>query len=450
MPWLDTARDWAVRHDERRLARDPTASAERAGVVAAGWAIAKIAAVAVSGPVLAPLVGIWAARNTRLINEAVARYPAFLDAVLRGDVPARVARLPVSGRYFIASDLHRTVPGTIDLPGRHGTRELYEVVLEHYGQHCWTLVENGDVEDFWMVGGSTYGSFYDVTRLAAATLPRRRGEAIRLKLFSEHLRRIVANNAGIYERINALFHEPGRYVRLIGNHDDVYADERMVDELRAVHEGLEVLDFLVLDGEDGAVGVVTHGHHVDTWNAPRFAGLGKFGTWMGSTLNDLPFLAVSPGIPTVQEADRLLSGAQPNVLTTVSRVFGANRNLYSVDEVRMLASFRSHWAEGADPILILGHTHLPLAHPHHPDEPVVWDRYLNCGSGVTPGVVTGIEWVGGTDGSGKGTEVHLIAWHWADPSTPDEAVVAQRDGRGVARRILQPGSPLPVLRPVPG
>ena len=42
---------------------------------------------------------------------------------------------------------------------------LYPTVLRGYADDGWHLIENGDVEDFWMVGGSTWGTVYDLARL---------------------------------------------------------------------------------------------------------------------------------------------------------------------------------------------------------------------------------------------------------------------------------------------
>ena len=50
-----------------------------------------------------------------------------------------------------------TTHGTVGWPGHQHARELYEAALDFYAADEWGLIENGDVEDFWLAGGSTYG-----------------------------------------------------------------------------------------------------------------------------------------------------------------------------------------------------------------------------------------------------------------------------------------------------
>ncbi len=77
---------------------------------------------------------------------------------------AAVDRAPAADRYVITSDLHRGPAGTNDWPGLQDTTALYAALLDWYGDQRWSLVEDGDVEDFWMVGGSTYGLVYELGR----------------------------------------------------------------------------------------------------------------------------------------------------------------------------------------------------------------------------------------------------------------------------------------------
>jgi hypothetical protein len=276
-------------------------------------------------------------------------------------------------------------------------------------------------------------------------------------VYVEHLRRIVDNNAGIYARIDDGFHREGRYHRLVGNHDDVYLDEAMVAALGEVHEGLEVVDFLVFDDDATqpavAVGIATHGHHVDGWNAPWMSGLGKLGTWMGAALLDAP-LVDNPGMPAPSETDTLLGGRLPDVLTRVNRWLGANLDLYSVDEVLLFDAFRAHGGHpvGAaiedGPLLLLGHTHLPLSRPVEPATRASWERYFNSGSGIYFECITGLEWDGSTDPAAP--EVRLVAWRYADRDDEiDPASIVAWDGdRAVVREVLdriEPGETLGVV-----
>src|SRR5262245_43271942 len=151
MTWLSRVADAADRWDDRRAARAVGVGEQplTPGPVAATWATCKLAAVGLAGPIGVPIVAAKAATNTAEINRRRASYPAEIERVLRGEptaIPAgRVLRLPAGARYFISSDLHRSVRGLADWPGTQNTKALYEVALEHYGGAGWSLVENGDV-----------------------------------------------------------------------------------------------------------------------------------------------------------------------------------------------------------------------------------------------------------------------------------------------------------------
>ncbi|MFN8040213.1 MAG: hypothetical protein U0Q07_13460 [Acidimicrobiales bacterium] len=458
--WWTTAAAIAARADRGRRARrlhvDAAALAGVAdpepGAVASGAAALKLALIGLGGLVGGPVVGRVALRNNEAVTDLAWQYPGLVADLLAdrsiegGDEArrarplfARVQRASAAGRYVITSDLHRGPAGTNDWPGLQDTTSLYGALLDWYGDGGWGLVEDGDVEDFWMVGGSTYGVVYEVGRWLGHAWRGRSGRRLLRAVYAEHLRRVVDHNAAIYERIQDRFHAHGRYHRIVGNHDDAYLDEDVAARLAEVHPGLDVLDALVLDGPDGGVGLVTHGHHTDAWNAPGRAGLGKLGTWLGSTVGDAPFTGGNPGRPTADATRRLLSGEQPSTLTEVSTLFGANRHLYSMDEVVLHDAWTAHFGD-AGPWLVLGHTHLPLDRPADPRGRRSWDRYVNAGCGVFHGMLTAVEWDGAAGpGDGSAPAVSLVAWHWADGSTPDAAVVAEVDGRPVARRVLRRG-----------
>lgn len=418
--------------------------ADGVGGVPEAWASVKLGLLAIGLPVVAGTLGVTAARATRAIRERIERWPGELAALEVG--AAGVAARPASGRLVITSDLHRAPPGGADVPAAQGTVAIYEAMLEHYAADRWVLVENGDVEDFWISGGSAYGVAYEWAKARAG---RRWSSA---DVYREHLARTIANYPGIYGRIEEGFHRDGRYVRLFGNHDDVLEDPAVAAGLHDAHPDLEVHEHLVLrDGAAGAertVAVVTHGHQVDSWNAADLAALGRFGTWFGSTVADAPFSESHPGMPPPEATRAMLSGRQPNVLTRVSPVLGANRDLYSLDEVWLADAFRAAYPSGDDPWLILGHTHLPVHAARLPGTDDRWDRYINGGCGVHHQMVTAIEW----DGTVVGADpvVQLVAWFDAAavPDTPDDALVTSHAGRRIARRVLAPSEDGSVLVPV--
>ena len=457
--WWTTAARVAARADRGRRARRLDVDAAslaglpdpEPGAVASGAAALKLALIGLGGLVGGPVVGRVALRNNEAVTDLAWRYPDVVADVLAGrstgehgigpgrPLFAKVDRAPAAGRYVITSDLHRGPAGTNDWPGLQDTTALYGALLDWYGDAGWGLVEDGDVEDFWMVGGSTYGLVYELGRWAGHAWRGAGGRQLLRTVYAEHLRRTVEHNAPIYERIQARFHAHGRYHRIVGNHDDAYLDDAVVDRLAEVHPGLDVVDALVLDGPTGGVGLVTHGHHTDAWNAPGRAGLGKLGTWLGSTVGDAPFTAGNPGRPTGAETRRLLGGEQASALTEVSTLFGANRSLYSMDEVVLHDAWTSRFGDDG-PWLVLGHTHLPLDRPVESRGRRSWDRYVNAGCGVFHGMLTAVEWDGAAGpGDGSAPAVSLVAWHWADASTPASAIVAEVEGRPVARRRLRRG-----------
>jgi len=220
-----------------------------------------------------------------------------------------------------------------------------------------------------------------------------------------------------------------------------------------------VHDFLLLrDGADpgATVGVVSHGHHTDAWNAPLRAGLGKMGTWLGSALLDVP-VSDNPGLPDRDETDRILGGKLDDVLTRVSRRFGANREQFSLDEVLLFDAWRAAWpvddtapddpaAAPDEPWLVFGHTHVPLRAPLDPASRRAWSRYANSGAGIFYECVTGVEWDGRDDP--QHPVVRLVAWRYADRDAepPANGAVAWHGTRAIVREVLDRVPPSDVLQ----
>src|SRR6478735_5292898 len=213
----------ARRLDARRFARRGERSA---GAIAKTWATLKLLlAIPVALP--ASVVIGWRAAIGHLRAKAtMADLPGVVERLDRGgDLPegwGRLRRLDATERWVITSDLHRCVAGRLDLAGQQDDRELYAAMLDWYADRHHGLIENGDIEDFWMVGGSVWGTTYDVLRLAGAILSGRRGDALRQATYRAHPYAIVDNNRSIYRRLAQRFGRAGRYHRTIGNHDDVY------------------------------------------------------------------------------------------------------------------------------------------------------------------------------------------------------------------------------------
>jgi hypothetical protein len=414
---------------------DAAAAAGRCSprLVPGAWAGLKLAAMAL----LSPALGLWVAgratANHRRAKELTRLFPDVVEAVMAGrphPYPvARVQRIQAAERWFVASDLHRTPAGHLDWPARQEARAVYDGALEHYARGGWGLIENGDIEDFWLAGGSAYGVSYELGRLVAAALPPRLGRALADVVVREHLRRIVDNYRGTYDRIRADFHTGGRFVRVTGNHDDCYEREPACAALADEFPGLAPTDFVVLEHLGTPVGVVFHGHQTDAWNGPGVPNnIARFTTSLGAALHDQVVVGLAPGLPTAADSAHLLEGRARNRLTRVNGLVGANTGLDSMDEVLLFESFRRAWgAEGEldlepGPWIILGHTHIPLAAPFHPRDGGRWHRYRNAGSGITHRLVTGVEWDGTADPVHP--DVRLVAW------------AADEGGSGSIRRLV--------------
>jgi len=402
------------------------------GATASAWAVAKAALGIAGAPVAVPTMTVAALRTARITKARIARYPQHLHALAEGrEAPLpldRVARRPSSTRYLITSDLHRCIPGRLDWPERQGTKALYLQVLSQYVDEDWHLIENGDVEDFWMVGGSTWGAVYDVAYLTGGAVGPGRAEA-RRTILREQLDRIVDNNRAIYDLLRDRFCAEGRYLRTMGNHDDAYTDPEMVDYLQTHLPGAELVDTVLLardgtteaDGIAGLDAVIAHGHLTDSWNGPGFAPLGRSITWLITGLDDLPKIPKAGGLPDEEGLARLLGGRARNRLITVDPRYGGNRRFDSLDEQRLFSRLAEEAPEGGWPWLVFGHTHFPMLWPQGADGTAV--KYANSGSAVLDGAMTCLEW----DSSDAERPLRLIVW-LAEPDGPRRVELVP-DGR---------------------
>jgi hypothetical protein len=383
------------------------------GPAARTWALAKTGAATLTLPAALPIGTIAALRSQQEALRRIRVFPEQLRAICEdrpGPLPVRsVGRLPASGRYVVTSDLHRCIPGRLDWPARQGTKDLYRSVLAGYAEDGWSVVENGDIEDFWMVGGSTWGACYDAGRLAAG-FAGPLADATRRELLGDHLDRIVDNNADLY-RVLAELARDGRYHRTVGNHDDVLADRALVERLGEHLPGVSAPDALVLTTGgrprvESTAAVLMHGHLTDAWNGPGLATLGRATTWIATTVDDLPLPGPFDGLPGEPATTTLLEGRGENRLISVDARFGGNRRFDSLDEERLFDRLAVTAPEGGWPWLLFGHTHFPMLRPLDASGRVV--RYANSGCGVLPGAFTALEWDGGLDDPLRLVVHHLV------------------------------------------
>lgn len=419
-----------------RQGAGPIGPAPSAGVPATLWAASKTAAALAAVPLTAGIAAVAAVQAQRTALGRIEQFDAQIHATCEdrpGPLPVRRAlRLPADGRYLITSDLHRGIGGRLDWPLRQGTKDLYRHVVSSYADEGWTLLENGDVEDFWMVGGSTWGATYDVVRLATGAVGPLADDT-RRDLLGNHLERIVENNQPLYDLL-AEMSRGDRYRRTLGNHDDVLVDTVLADRLAHHLPGFVVPDAIVLtdlDGEaaDGpslhhVAAVVMHGHLTDAWNGPGLATLGRAATWISSGLDDLPTGGLLSGLPGEVATETLLDGRAENQLIALDVRYGGNRRFDSLDEERLFTRLVRSAPDGGWPWLIFGHTHFPMLRPVDSAGNVV--RYANSGCGVLPGAFTAVEW----DGS-NGASPRLVIHH-------------VEHGRPVRRELVPDGAVLAV------
>ena len=428
LPLFHAAMSWARARDERRIARRPDAPAPL-GAFASLWAGVKFAVLAITAPGWVPGVLAAAALNHRRAKRDIIAFPDAMAAIANRR-PTHLAADDVierrsDERVVIFSDLHRCIAGRRDWPSRQSTKDLYADVLDRYANEAWTLCENGDVEDFWMVGGSAAGAVYDAARIAGAACARRDPSVLN-EVYRTYVDGVVANNERIYAVLRDRFVAAGRYVRTIGNHDDPL---RRTEVLKVLHERLgpfPVGDFVTLRRHDDALEcLIAHGHHTDGWNAPHRDFIGKFSTWFGNTIVDVPGLSLPEGLPPQDAARQLLALGPSDRLIELHPLIGATRNYDSLDEELLFAAVEARGL--TDRWLVLGHTHIPMDGPGS-KHGGTWRGYVNGGSGIVDNLITGVEW----DGSEPEPRPRLVAWTKSPTGELERLVLSEEATRSVA------------------
>ncbi len=276
-----------------------------------------------------------------------------------------VAFLPVDNNYVIFSDLHLFVAGdSLDKFRQIGNHELYQMVLASYYVSGHTLMEIGDIEDLWMrettLEGALLDTFFDVTGFL--------GDALEQDYEDTRVRtqavKIFENNADVYQTIRNLFHDTGRYVRTLGNHDDYWRSDDYLPGLQVVYPGIEVFDYAFI-GNYGADRhehggnpprvIVAHGHQIDAWNNSVCRAAGEMITAVFSGFPEgIPYLAEYV-VERSEWEDKLRGQGFDNELS---------ESIASIDEVEFYRNIRDDFSNHPYvPHFILGHTHHPLKDP---------------------------------------------------------------------------------------
>lgn len=391
---------------------------------------------------------------------------ADLDRALAGAGPLKAEHLPVQGRYVIFSDLHNTEEGhRQDAFGAN--RALYTQALSAYYDQGYTLVEDGDVEELviWDPAHAEPGEAQRRSKMSLAELER-----ARLQYRVEQLDRLLREprQAEMWAAIER-FHDSGRWVRLVGNHD---VDEKR-PELDAVMErrfpGFDAKDVLFLDGPDGrAEYAVMHGHQFDPWsNEERSAQAGEtisenLAVWYEGSdkhwkLSETETMALgetalSDELVTAQpksESHKLSELLAEKVIghaiaweyfenahhprKAVGEAISGERWLKArhTDEQRIAAELHR---SPDRPKLVLGHTHEPRLDPLGPNG--VDGDMLNCGSaGRFENLVFGLEIIDGV--------ARVISWSMVNgrPERREWHVEDDAEGHRWLRAAPTPSDP---------
>lgn len=212
------------------------------------------------------------------VAAGTGRYAPGTDGWNRPVTWKRITDSRSPSHYVVFSDIHFSALTEDRARLNYAMKEnlpLYLRVLEHYADRReWCLVENGDIEECVIV--QTNADDAIERRDLRAKMPVDRNDPD-WQAFLEHryrkredaLRAIVSALDDSYYRLirERFVAEPGRYIRLTGNHD-TYSEESREQDLLAIITpalgGHPVHDVLRIWNGPDVSHVVMHGHQFDT------------------------------------------------------------------------------------------------------------------------------------------------------------------------------------------
>ncbi|MGC9973634.1 MAG: metallophosphoesterase [Bryobacteraceae bacterium] len=270
---------------------------------------------------------------------------AFAD--FKSTFASKTALLTVSdqARYVVLSDAHKE--SKEDVSGGMGhfykNKELFKAVLQQYLQdETWTVIALGDDEDFWIT--------YDLLD---------EGDPV------EKVEPIIAENADLYGVYSEQFYKnasPRRFVKIRGNHDDVWKRPEALSRLRKHgFPDINVYDYAVISGRAKDI-LLMHGHQYDDLCCDANNAFGKFASnfagepfetisnlavqifGAGADLEDVKALASILTVYTPKDVANYLGDV--GNFTTLSKPSGEEKRLPDT-----MANY--------DCSMIIGHTHVP-------------------------------------------------------------------------------------------
>jgi UDP-2,3-diacylglucosamine pyrophosphatase LpxH len=326
--------------------------------------------------------GLFCARDARLpdsigrnkffmsISDCMSRAGAASQARRRLDNTlnaAPVLEFDDHSRLVFFSDLHRGDNGPAD--AFRPNRALFLSALGHYEREGYSYVEVGDGDELW--------KNRDLAQVRIAHRPVYR----------------------IMERLR----EAGRLTVLVGNHQLVRMGRRLAVAAPEFQEAV-----LLKHRDRGTQVLVTHGHQADSLPARAYGVVRLAVRYFWRYLQSL-------GLPTaLPDSDEPLS---------VSPILGAL--IWSRHNQASIENRIAGWLAKVDHLAIIcGHTHRPAfaaagALP-----------YYNTGSGIQPGIITGLEIADGA--------ISLVSW----TNRMKEGPGAQLLRSGLVRRVVLAGPSL--------
>jgi hypothetical protein len=270
-----------------------------------------------------------------------------------------IERMPVDRKYMVFSDIHMYVEGDLDFFNNNGNAEIYRNALQWYSTQGYHLIENGDEEDFWMRGGSAKGLILTIGEPLPWPSFSDLFEALGFRSANQaHALNVLNHNAQTYGVVRTLFYDKGRYTRLIGNHDDVWADPDMIPILQVIYPDIVVNDYCTLERQDTGEteAILAHGHRSDTFATPMCNFAGKALTNVASVLHELTFGEWNLFSKSKDQwEDEWEDKGFKNELTEINLL-----EQETLSEYNLYKGVENIYGDSpAQPYLILGHTHNP-------------------------------------------------------------------------------------------
>lgn len=270
--------------------------------------------------------------------------------------------LPPTGKYIILSDIHQgAFAWSYDERDYFWkNREIYLTLLNNYFNKGFTLIELGDIEEFWL------------KRILIS--------------FDDHWKYQLETFTELYE-IRRKFYEQNRYVKIRGNHDNLWLEKDFVKRYLwggAHLEGLQIYEFAVI----GDQFLLMHGHQIDRRNRDIDSGKGYIWTQVGAVIE---FFTDTTLFGMKKPKNGWITHPQSQLIRTRK----IDKDIYGKEKLN--AIFGS-LAQLLNIYLIHGHNHAPKCLPDG-------DFTFNSGCGVFEGIINGIELNFDTD------VIRLVDWN---------------------------------------